>query len=186
MIGRHSDIEVVAAAASGEEAVALFCSHRPDVTLMDLQLPGMSGVEAIRAIRAEESTARIIVLTMYHGDEDIYQALQAGATTYLTKEALSDELVPMLREVNAGGRPIPPKVAAVLATRALQPTLSTREIEVLQLLAKGMRNKEIAGALGISEQTAKVHVKHLLAKLQVNDRTAAVSVALERGFIHLK
>ena len=185
IINRQSDMEVVALAASGEEAVALHRKYRPDVTLMDLQLGAMSGVEAIRAIRSENATANIVVLTMYQGDEDIYRALEAGATTYLLKDTLSDDLIRIVREVHAGRSPIRPEVEARLAERAARPALTAREVEVLELIAEGMRNKEIAVTLGISEQTAKVHVKNILAKLGVSDRAAVIPVALRRGIIHL-
>ena len=183
MIGGESDMKVVAAAATGEQALELFRQERPDVTLMDLQLPSMSGLEAIRAIRAADPNARIIVLTMYHGEEDVYRALAAGAATYLLKDSISDDLVAMIREVQAGRRPIPPNIARVLAARVTP--LSAREVEVVELMAQGFRNKEIAAALHITEETAKVHVRRLFTKLQVNDRTAAVQVALRRGIIHL-
>jgi DNA-binding NarL/FixJ family response regulator len=185
MIGREPDMEVVASAANGEEAVRLCHQHRPDVILMDLQLPGMSGLEAIRAIRKNDDTARIVVLTMYQGDEDIYRALQAGAATYLLKDALSHELIRIVREVHGGGRPLPPNVAAVLAARAGRPSLTSREVEVVKLVAKGLRNKEIAESLGLSDETVRAHLKHILRKLNVNDRTAAVTAALSRGIIHI-
>ena len=185
IINRQSDMEVVALAASGEEAVALHRKYRPDVTLMDLQLGTMSGVEAIRAIRSESAAANIVVLTMYQGDEDIYRALEAGASTYLLKDTLSDDLIRVVREVHAGRHPIRPDVQARLAERNARPALTAREVEVLELIAEGMRNKEIGAALGISEETAQVHVKHILAKLKVKDRSAAITVALRRGIIHL-
>lgn len=185
-IAREADMEIAASAATGEQAVELFRRHRPDVTLMDLQLPRMSGLEAIRAIRSECPDALILVLTMYQGDEDIYQALRAGAATYLLKDTLSDELVHMIRKVHAGERALPLKVASVLASRDEHPILTPREAEVIKLIAKGLRNKEIAYVLGISEQTAKVHVKSILAKFGVTDRTAAVNIALQRGIIHME
>jgi two-component system NarL family response regulator len=185
MLGRQPDMEVVALAATGEQAVELYRQHRPDVTLMDLQLPTMSGLEAIKAIRREFQDAQIIVLTMYHGEEDIFRALEAGAASYLLKDSISDDLTAMVREVAAGRRPIPPNIAEVLAARATQSTLSAREIQVVQLIAQGYRNKEIATELHITEETAKVHVRRVFAKLNVNDRTAAVRVALRRGIIHL-
>jgi two-component system NarL family response regulator len=185
IINRQTDMEVVAAAASGEESVIEFQRCHPDVTLMDLQLRGMSGVEAIRAIRRLNRDARIVVLTMYQGDEDIFRALDAGATTYLLKDTLSDDLVRVVREVHAGEHSLRPEVEERLAERAAGPTLTPRELEVIELIALGMRNKEIAGSLGISEETAQVHVKHILAKLKVKDRSAAITVALKRGIIHL-
>jgi DNA-binding NarL/FixJ family response regulator len=185
VIGRQCDMEVVAAAVNGLQAVELFRTHRPDVTLMDLQLPVMGGLEAISMIRAEAPDARIIVLTMYQGDEDIHRALHAGAATYLLKDTIVDDLARMVREVHAGGHPLPPDVARILASRQDHPTLTPREIEVLHLIARGYRNKEIAGDLGISQETAKVHVKNVLTKLGVSDRSAAIAVAARRGIIHL-
>jgi DNA-binding NarL/FixJ family response regulator len=183
MLGREPDVEVVASAATGERAIELFMEHRPDVTLMDLQLPLMSGLEAIRVIRGECAQARIIVLTMYHGDEDIYRSLDAGAAAYLLKDSLTDELARTVREVYQGQRPIPPAVTERLAGRL---KLTPREIVVMELIADGLRNKEIAAELGITQETAKVHVKNVLAKLNVRDRTAAISEALRRGIIHMR
>lgn len=185
IIERQPDIKVIGSAASAEEAVELFRVSRPDITLMDLQLGAMSGVEAIRAIRRLEPRARIIVLTMYHGGEDIHRALEAGAATYLLKDTLSDDLIRILRDVHAGRAPIDPEVQARLAERAAKPTLTPREIQVVELIAQGMRNKEIAATLGISDDTAQVHVKNILAKLDVKDRSAAINVALRRGIIHI-
>lgn len=185
IIDRQADMSVVAAASTGEEALVFYREHRPDITIMDLQLGGMSGVEAIKAIRREDPQARVIVLTMYQGDEDIYRALEAGAATYLLKDLPSEDLLKAIREVHDGQRPINPDVQARLAERASRPALTPRELQVLQLVSQGLRNREIATALGISEETAQVHVKNILAKLQVNDRTAATAVALRRGIIHL-
>jgi two-component system, NarL family, response regulator len=186
LIGRQPDMEVIASATSGERAVELFASQRPDVTLMDLQLPTMSGLEAISAIRRAHPYARIVVLTMYQGDEDIYRALEAGAAAYLLKDTLAEDLVNVIRAVHTGSRPIPRDVAAALAARKTQPSLTPREIEVVHLISQGMRNKEIAVALGISEQTAKVHVKNILAKLNVSDRSAVIAVAVRRGILHIR
>ena len=186
IIDREPDMSVVGTASTGEEAIAVFKRTRPDVTLMDLQLPRMTGLDAIRQIRQEDPAARIIVLTMYQGDEDIYRALEAGAATYLLKDALSEDLVRVIREVHSGGRPLGRDVEAALAGRLKQPPLTPREVEVVRLIAEGMRNKEIAVTLGISEQTAKVHVKNILAKLGVSDRAAVIPVALRRGIIHLQ
>lgn len=185
IINREPDMQVVGAASTGEEAVEIFQRTRPDITLMDLQLGEMSGVEAIRAIRAESPEARIIVLTMYHGNEDIYRAMQAGATTYLVKNMLSDDLIRVVREVYAGERPMSPDVEEKLQERARQPALTSREIQVLELVAQGLRNKEIAARLEISDETVGVHVKNLLSKLNAPDRTAAVGVAVRRGIIRL-
>jgi len=186
IIARQPDMEVVGSAATGEEAVALFKRERPDVTLMDLQLSTMSGLEAIQAIRREDADARIIVLTMYQGDEDIHRALTAGATTYLLKDTLSDDLIRFVREVHAGRRPIRADVKARLDERATQPTLTPREVQVMELVSEGRRNKEIAVLLGISEETVQVHLKNIFAKLKVGERTAAVNIAIRRGIVHIK
>jgi DNA-binding NarL/FixJ family response regulator len=186
IISRQPDMEVVGSAATGEEAVSLFKRERPDVTLMDLQLATMSGLEAIQAIRREDAEARIIVLTMYQGDEDIHRALSAGATTYLLKDTLSDDLIRFVREVHAGRRPIRADVKARLDERAAQPTLTPREVQVMELVSEGRRNKEIAVLLGISEETVQVHLKNIFAKLKVGERTAAVNVAIRRGIVHIK
>jgi two-component system, NarL family, response regulator len=186
IIARQLDMKVVGSAATGEEAVTLFKRHRPDITLMDLQLGSMSGVEAIRAIRQHDPAARIVVLTMYHGDEDIHRALQAGAAAYLLKDTLSDDLIRVVREVHAGTEPMfSSDVQAHLTERASRRQLTRREVQVIELISYGMRNKEIAAALGITEETAQVHVKNILAKLDVQDRTAAMNVALRRGIIHI-
>ena len=185
IIGRHADMEVVGSGASAEESVALFREHRPDITLMDLQLGSLSGVDAIRAIRRVDPKARVVVLTMYHGHEDIFRAIEAGAVTYLLKDTLSDDLIRVIREVHAGQQPMGPEVEERLAERAAAPHLTPREVQVVELIFQGMRNKEIAASLGISEETAHVHTKNVLAKLRVKDRTAAVNVALRRGIIHL-
>ena len=183
-ISSQGDMRVVGLATDGRQAVELFKRHHPDVTLMDLQLPTTSGLQAIRAIRSDDPKARIVVLTMYQGDEDIFRALESGAATYLLKDTLSDDLVRVVREVYAGSTTLPPNVATRLAARATQRGLTTREVEVLERIAEGMRNKEIGAALRISEETVQVHVKNILSKLGVNDRTAAVTVAFRRGIIH--
>jgi two-component system NarL family response regulator len=186
ILSREVDIEVIGRAATGEEAVLLFNRQRPDITLMDLRLKAMSGLEAICAIRSRDPEARIIVLTMYVGDEDIHQALAAGATTYLLKEALPDDLVRTVREVYAGEHRMREDVKAKLDERASQPALTPREIEVLALISRGMRNKVIAAELGITETTVAVHIKNLFAKLKVNERTAAVNVGVRRGIVHME
>jgi DNA-binding NarL/FixJ family response regulator len=185
IITRQPDMTVVGSAATGEEAVLQFRRHEPDVTLMDLQLGTMSGLDAIKAIRREQPAARIIVLTMYQGDEDIHKALAAGAVTYLLKDTLSDDLIRIVRKVHAGERPMGADVKARLDERAANPTLTPREVQVIALVAQGGRNKEIAGMLGISEETVQVHLKNIFAKLKVNERTAAVNVALRRGIVHI-
>jgi len=183
IIEREPDMRVVAAARTGEEAVALFRQHRPDVTLMDLQLPVMSGLEAIEAIRRDDPTARIVVLTMYEGNEHIYRALSAGAATYLLKDTLSSDLIRVVRQVHAGEKPIRPEVQAKLAERAAHPTLTPREVAVMELVGEGRRNKEVATALKISEETVQVHLRNIFAKLQVSDRAAALVVATKRGIV---
>jgi DNA-binding NarL/FixJ family response regulator len=186
IIDRQPDMRVVGSASTGEDAVAVFTRERPDVTLMDLQLPRMSGLEAIRKIRHEDPEARIIVLTMYQGDEDIHRALSAGAATYLLKDTLSDDLIHFVREVHAGRRPIRPEVLARLDERAAAPTLTPREIQVMELVAEGLRNKEIASTLAISEETVQVHLRNIFAKLKVSERTAALNVAIRRGIVHIR
>jgi len=185
IINGEPDMTVVDAVATGGEAVAGYRRHAPDITLMDLRLPDISGVDAIRAIRELDHDARIIVLTMYKGDEDIHQALGAGASTYLLKDTLADDLPRIVREVNAGQRKLPADVQAKLRERAENPTLTSREIEVMKLVAAGRRDKEIAIALAISNQTVRVHVKNIFAKLGVGDRTEAMNVAIRRGIIHI-
>jgi two-component system NarL family response regulator len=185
IINQEPDMEVVAACASGDEAVPLYRTCRPDVTLMDLRLGATSGVEAIKAIRKENPGARIVVLTMYEGDEDIYRAHEAGATTYLLKDTLASDLIRVVREVHDGKRPVLPEVQARLANRATMPTLTSREIQVLQLISEGLRNKEIGATLGITEGTVQIHVKNIFSKLHVNDRTGAVQVAVRRGLIQM-
>jgi len=180
------DMQVVGTAASSAEAVKVWREQRPDITLMDLSLKGGgNGIDAIRKIRQELATAKIIVFSALTGEEDVYQALQAGAVTFLAKETPDEELVKTIREVHAGGRPLPPDVARKLADRLTQPSLSAREVEVLSLVAKGLRNKEIGAALSISEDTVQGHMKHILSKLGVNDRTHATVVAAQRGIIRL-
>ena len=184
-IERQPDMVVVDTAGTGQEAVMLYLRHRPDIVLMDLQLPGMGGLQAIEAIRREDPNAKIIVLTISGGDEDIFRAIRAGAASYLLKSSLSQDLIATIRRVVDGERPMPPEVAERLAAREGQSGLSTREIEILELIAKGLRNKEIASALGIGQETVQTHIKRLFVKLHVSDRTAAVTVALSRGIVHM-
>jgi DNA-binding NarL/FixJ family response regulator len=177
-------MEVIAVAENGEDAIRLFQDYQPDITIMDLRMPGMSGLQAVQEIRGAFPRANIIVLTTYDGDEDVYQAVRAGAATYVLKDSLADDLVRVVREVHRGERPIPPAIAARLAEHVARPALTKREVEVLKLIARGLRNKEIAGELNISDETVQVHVKNILAKLEVHDRTEAVTVALRRGVLH--
>jgi len=184
MIATEPEMLVVAEAGDGEQAVEAFRLHRPDVTLMDLRMPVMNGVQAITEIRKEFPRSRFIVLTTYDGDEDIYSALRAGAQGYLLKDMYCDEIIEAIKAVHAGLRRIPPQVAMRLAERPLASALSSRELEVLELIANGRSNKEIADLLGITEPTVKGHVSNILGKLSVNDRTQAVTAALQRGIIH--
>jgi len=185
MIGTEPDMTVVAQARSGEEAIDLFRRERPDVTLMDLRMPGMGGVDAIRAIRREFPDSRLIVLTTYDGDEDIYRALEAGAQAYLLKDMLCDEILGAIRAVHAGQRRIPAAVGTRLAERITGLDLSDREQHVLELVATGKSNKAIAAALEITEATVKGHMTNVLGKLGVTDRTQAVITAIRRGLVHL-
>ena len=185
LINSESDMTVVAEATTGQQAVDLFKQHRPAVTLMDLRMPVLGGVDAIIAIRKEFPAARIIVLTTYDGDEDIYRALQAGASGYLLKGMLAEELLEAIRAVHAGLRRIPAAVAERLAVRMGGPGLTSRELDVLALIVKGNSNKEIAATLSISEATVKTHINNILSKLGASDRTQAATMALQRGIIHL-
>ena len=185
IINDQTDMAVVAQAGTGEEAVAEYRRSRPDVVLMDLRLPGMSGVEAIRAIHREQPRARFVVLTTYEGDEDIHQALEAGAQGYLVKGMSPEALVDAVRRVHAGSRFLAPPVARALAARNPNSDLSAREREVLALIVGGKSNREIAAELGITEGTVKCHVTTLLERLGVSDRTQAVVAALQRGIMHI-
>jgi DNA-binding NarL/FixJ family response regulator len=185
IVNARSDMTVVAQTGTGEEGVRLFLKHKPDVTLMDLRLPGMSGVDAIRSIRSTHSRARFVVLTTYDGDADIHRALEAGAQGYVIKGMPYQTLVEALHHVHRGGRFLPPPVVRALASRVPDSELSAREQEVLCLLASGKTNKDIAAVLGISEATVKCHVSAILVRLDVSDRTEAVITALQRGLVHL-
>lgn len=178
-------MQVIAEAADGEQAVELYRRHQPDITLMDLRLPNKNGVEAITQIRQEFPGARVIVLTTFDGDEDIYRALQAGAKGYLLKGMNADELTEAIRTVHAGKSRIPAVVAERLAERMGGPALTMRELDVLKRIVSGRSNKEIAGDLFISEATVKTHINSILSKLGVNDRTQAATTALQRGIVHL-
>jgi two-component system, NarL family, response regulator len=185
MIDGEPDMRMVGQASNGEEAVALYRDTRPDVVLMDLRMPAMDGLTAIRTIVREFPEAKIIALTTYEGDEDIFRALSAGAKGYLLKDMLRTEVLAAIRMVHRGNRGIPSQVAARLAEFMPRQQLTARELEVLELVAKGFNNREIARVLGRAEGTIKVHVKNILAKLEVDDRTEAVTTAVQRGFIHL-
>jgi len=175
----------VAEASTGREAVEKFKAHRPDITLMDLQMPEMSGIEAILAIRSEFPKACIIVLTTYAGDVQVMRALKAGARGYVLKGRVHKELLETIRAVHAGQKRLPPEVAAVLAEHAGEEELSARELNVLRLIAAGNANKEIAAQLSVTEETVKSHVTSILSKLGANDRTHAVTIALKRGIIEI-
>lgn len=185
IINARSEMVVVAQTGTGEEALVLFAQHQPDITLMDLRLPGISGVDAILAIRARFPEARFVVLTTYEGDEDIHRALEAGAKGYIIKGMPYQTLIEALLRVHAGGRFLPVPVARALQARRPDSDLSSREREVLRHLVAGMTNKEIANLLGISEATVKCHVSTILMRLNVSDRTQAVVTALQRGLVHL-
>jgi len=185
MIAGQKDMTVVAQAADGVEAVELFRKHKPDVTLMDLRMPRMGGVKAIRAIREEFPNSSFIVLTTYQGDEDIHKALQAGAQAYLLKGMPHGELLEAIRSVHAGRRYLPQSVLKSLAERPPGPELSPRELGILKLIVRGMSNKEIANTLNIMEGTVKWHVNIILGRLNVSDRTQAAVAALQRGIVEL-
>lgn len=186
IVNARPDMTVVAQTGTGEEAVKLFFKHQPDVTLMDLRLPTMSGVDAIRSIRSSYPRARFVVLTTYEGDADIHRALEAGAQGYVIKGMPYQTLVDALNRVHQGGRFLPPPVARALASRMPNSDLSAREQEVLRLLASGKSNRDIASTLGITEATVKCHVSAILLRLNVSDRTEAVVTALHRGLVHLE
>jgi DNA-binding NarL/FixJ family response regulator len=185
VIRSQDDMELIAEASTSKEAVQLFRQLRPDVTLMDLRLPDMSGVDAMSAIRAEFSDARIIILTTFEGDAEAQRALKAGARGYLLKSMPPKDLLEAIRQVHAGRKRIPPAIAAHLAEHLSDETLSAREVEVLRHVAGGNRNRDIAELLFISEETVKIHVKHIMEKLGASDRTQAVAIAVRRGIIQL-
>lgn len=185
LVSLESDMEMVAQASTGREAIERFRAHRPDVTLMDLQMPDMSGIEAIIAIRSEFPNARIIVLTTYAGDVQVMRALKAGARGYILKGRLHKELLETIRAVHTGQKRLAPEIAAALAEHAGDDELSVRELDVLRLIAAGNANKQIAAQLSITEETVKSHVTSILSKLAANDRTHAVTIALKRGIIEI-
>ena len=185
IINYDPEMAVVAQAEDGQQAINRYREHQPDVTLMDLRMPRMGGVEAITAICTEFKSARIIVLTTYDGDEDIYRGLQAGAQGYLLKDAKPNELLNAIRMVHSGQQYVSPAVASKLVKRMKNPILSERELEVLRLMAQGLSNQDIGTALNIGESTVKSHVTHILSKLGVSDRTQAVIVSIRRGLVSL-
>jgi two-component system, NarL family, response regulator len=185
LIEAEADMELVAEACDGEEAVAKFRLHRPDVTLMDIQMPNVNGVEAISRIRSEFPDAKILVLSTFGGDVQVLHAIKAGARGYLLKGNVRTELLEAIRAVHAGRKRIPPEVAAELAEHAADDQLSSREIDVLRLIGEGNANKQIADKLSIGETTVKNHISNILSKLGANDRTHAVTIALQRGIIEL-
>lgn len=185
LIAAHPGLRLVAEGGDGEQAIALYREHRPDVTMMDLSMPLLGGADATERIVSEFPDARIVVLTTWDGDTDIHHALAAGARGYLLKNALSQTVVEAIRQVHRGNKVVPPEVSQRLAEHTPRVELTERELEVLNHLAKGWSNKEIAAAIGRTDATVKVHVLHILEKLGVDDRTGAVTVALKRGIIHL-
>ena len=185
IIAMQPEMELAATASSGETALKAFREHRPDVALVDLRLPDMSGFELIKAFRKIDNRAKAIVLSSYDGDADIQRALDAGAQGYVAKGLVRDELLTAIRTVSAGGKHIPASIAQRLVGHMQSDAISEREIQVLSLVAAGKRNKEIAADLSIAEDTVKMHVRNIFSKLDVTDRTEAVTVALRRGIIHL-
>jgi DNA-binding NarL/FixJ family response regulator len=186
LVNTEPDMEVVAEAADGSSALELFARHQPDLALLDLRMPGKGGIQTTREIRDRFPAARILVLSAFDGDEDIYRALHAGAQGYVLKSSTAEKLVPALRAVAAGQNWIPEEVASQLASRKVLEELTSRELQVLNQLAKGLANKEIADVLNITEYTVKDHLKSILGKLRAADRTEAVTIAIQRGIIHLE
>ena len=185
LVSNQGDMTLVATAATGAEAIQMFKEHVPDVTLLDLRLPDMSGIDILIAIRTEFPEARVIILTTFEGDVEIHRALQAGARGYLLKNMPPSELLDVIRQVHAGKKRIPPEIASQLAEHMSDESLTEREIEVLRQVADGNKNREIARKLFISEETVKVHIKHIMEKLGATDRTQAVAIGVRRGIIHL-
>src|SRR5579862_2250860 len=185
IVNNEPDMLLVADAASGSEALLKFREHRPDITLMDLRLPDLSGIDAMIAIRTEFAEARVIMLTTFEGDVEIQRALEAGARAYMLKSMPPRELVDVIRQVHAGKKRVPPELAAQLAEHMSDDNLTAREVEVLQQVAGGNRNRDIGELLRISEETVKVHIKHIMDKLGARDRTEAIAIAVRRGVIQL-
>jgi two-component system, NarL family, response regulator len=185
IVNMQPDMKVVGEASNGQQAVEMYRKIRPDVVLLDMRMPIMSGVDAARAIKTEFPEARMVALTTYGGDEDIRRALSAGIQAYLTKDVLHDELLKAIRAVHAGQKYLPAAVAAALTAQMPRPDLSAREVQVLELIVRGLANKQIAYSLNIAEHTVKNHVKNILSKLGVQDRTQAATAAIQRGIVHL-
>lgn len=185
LIGLQTDMEIVAEASNGLESLEQFRKHRPDITLMDLQMPGMNGIDAISAIRAEFPEARIIVLSTHAGDIQVSRALKTGARAYLLKGSLRNELLETIRAVHSGHKRVSTEVAIEIAEHSADDALTPREIDVLRLVAKGNANKGIAAQLSLTEETIKSHIRNILSKLQANDRTHAIAIAIKRGIIEL-
>jgi two-component system, NarL family, response regulator len=185
MLSTQQGMEVAGATADGEEALALIAAHHPDVLLLDLRMPGMSGIELLSRLKASHSSVRAIVLTSFDGDEDIYRAVKAGAEGYLLKSTTQAEMVQAIQSVHAGNRHIPLHIAGRLAQRMMRSSLTPRELEVLAMLAKGLTNKEIGRALQISQNTAHNHINSILEKLEVTGRTEAATLAIQQGIIHV-
>jgi two-component system, NarL family, response regulator len=185
IVNMQADMKVVAEASNGQQAVEMYRKIRPDVVLLDMRMPIMSGVEAAKAIKTEFPDAKMVALTTYGGDEDIRRALAAGIQAYLTKDVLHDELLKAIRAVYAGQKYLPAAVAAALTAQMPRPDLSAREVQVLELIVRGLANKQIAYSLNIAEHTVKNHVKNILSKLGVQDRTQAATAAIQRGIVHL-
>jgi DNA-binding NarL/FixJ family response regulator len=185
MIANEPDMVLVAEASNGSVALEMFRKHKPDVTLMDLRLPGMSGIDAMIGIRGESGEARIIILTTFEGDVEIQRALEAGARAYMLKTMPPEEMIEIIRQVHAGKKRVPPQIAARLAEHYSDDALTEREVDVLQQIAGGNRNRDIADKLFISEHTVKIHIKHIMEKLGASDRTEAVAIGARRGIIQL-
>jgi DNA-binding NarL/FixJ family response regulator len=185
MINSQPDMQLISQASSGGEAIQQYREHRPDVTLMDLRLPDLSGIDAMIAIRTEFPEARVVMLTTFEGDVEIQRALQAGARGYLLKNMPPSEILDVIRHVHAGKKRVPPQVAAQIAEHMSDEDLTAREVEVLRQIAGGNRNRDIAEILFISEETVKVHIKHIMDKLGAKDRTQAIAIAVRRGIIEL-
>jgi DNA-binding NarL/FixJ family response regulator len=186
ILGNEADMLLVAEAENGRDAVELFRKHRPDVTLMDLQMPVLDGTSAVKLIRAEDPEAKIIALTSYDGDQNVYRALEAGVRGYILKESVHAEILNAIRIVHSGGKLMSPEAAQRLTEYFPEAALTPREVEVLTLVARGLANKEIAARLGTASGTIKMHVQNILGKLEAADRTQAVTIALKRGIIHLR